>query len=149
MKVTIIPADNAVYVDYVAYDNIDLSWLPPIDGKNIHAVQWYEDENGVGEGEVEFDGPSENLKITSLGVEGVCSFQRAVEQWNVRKQEEEELIAQRLAEEERLKKEEEEMIQSQFLFEFNKTHLPASDEEEGVDEDDDLFYDIEELLKEI
>jgi hypothetical protein len=145
MRLTIIPSDKTVYVDFVSYDNIDLSWLPPIDGKTIHAVQWDGDK---GEGEVEFVGPHQNLKITSLGVENVCSFERALEQWNVRKDEEEAIIQARLEEEERLKKEQEEMLQSQFLFEFNKTHLPTT-EEEVDDEEEDLFYDIEELLKEI
>jgi hypothetical protein len=146
MRLTIIPSDKTVYVDSVAYGDIDLSWLPPIDGKTIHAVQWYGDQ---GEGEVEFVGPHQNLKITSLGVENVCSFERAVEQWNVRREEEEAIIQARLEEEERLKKEEEEMLQAQFLFEFNKTHLPTAGEEEVDDEEEDLFYDIEELLKEI
>jgi hypothetical protein len=145
MRLTIIPSDKTVYVDCVAYGDIDLSWLPPIDGKTIHAVQWYGDQ---GEGEVEFVGPHQNLKITSLGVENVCSFERAIEQWNVRREEEEAIIQARLEEEERLKKEAEEMLQAQFLFEFNKTHLPTEGEEVD-DEEEDLFYDIEELLKEI
>lgn len=149
MRVTIIPADGTVYVNSVAYSNIDLSWLPPIDGKEIQAVQWYgnEEEGEGGEGEVEFIGPAQNLKITSLGVDNVCSFERAVQQWNVRREEEESILAARLLEEERLKKEEEEMIQAQFLFEHNKTHLPTTEEEN--EEEEDLFYDIEELLKEI
>lgn len=145
MKLTIIPSDGTVYVDYVSYNNIDLSWIPPIDGKTIHAVQWDSDAE---EGEVEFVGPHQNLKINSLLVENVCSFERAIEQWNIRREEEEAIIQYRLEEEARLKKEEEEMLQAQFLFEFNKTHLPA-DEEEVDDGDEDLFYDIEELLKEI
>lgn len=143
MRVSIIPADNAVYVDYVCYNDIDLTWLPPIDGKSIHAIQW---DGDAGEGEIEFIGPDQNLKITTLGVEGVCSFERAVEQWNVRKDEEEKLAQQRLEEEERLRKEQEELLQAQFI-EFNKTHLPAAENEE--EDDEDLFYDIEELLKEI
>ena len=146
MKVSIIPADNAVYVDHVFYDNINLSWLPPIDGKEIHAVQW---DSELEEGEVEFVGPHQNLKITSFGVENICSFERTIEQWNIRREEEELKIQQRLEEEERLKQEEEEMLQAQFLFEHNKTHIPSTEEEEENDDDEDLFYDIEELLKEI
>lgn len=146
MRLTIIPEDHAVYVDGVCYNNIDLTWLPPVEGKTIHAVQWYGDQE---EGEVEFVGPHQNLKITSLGIENVCSFERAIEQWNIRKEEEEAIIEARLAEEERLKKEQEEMLQAQFLFEFNKNHLPVGDEEGIDDEEEDLFYDIEELLKEI
>jgi len=149
MRVTIIPVDGTVYVNSVCYSNIDLSWLPPIDGKEIHAVQWYgNDDDDGGTGEVEFIGDAPNLKITSLGVDNICSFERAVEQWNVRREEEEEILAARLLEEERLKKEEEEMIQAQFLFEHNKTHLSTT-EETDEEEEEDLFYDIEELLKEI
>jgi hypothetical protein len=120
-----------------------MSWIPQIDGKTIHAVQWSDEE---GEGEIEFVGDHQNLKITSLDVEGLCTFKKSIDQWNEKRDEEEALLQQRLEEEERLRKEQEELLQNQFI-EFNKTHIPASEE---VDEDDDdLFYDIEELLKEI
>jgi hypothetical protein len=132
MKLTIIPSDNTVYIDERCYFDIDMSWISNIDGKKIHAVQWLDDE-----GEIEFVGSDQNLKITTLGV-----FEKAVDLWNEKKEEEEVLIQQRLEEEERLRKEEEERLQAQFL----ETHIPASEDE---DEDEDLFYDIEELLKEI
>jgi hypothetical protein len=144
MKLTIIPADNAVYIDEKCYLDIDLSWIPNIEDKKVHAIQWLdEDDDGIGEGEIEFVGPAQNLKITSLVLEGVCSFEKAIGQWKAKKQEEDELFKKYLEEQERLKKEEEELRQVQFL----ETHIPASNNEE--DEDEDLFYDIEELLKEI
>jgi hypothetical protein len=144
MKLTIIPADNAVYIDEKCYLDIDLSWIPNIEDKKVHAIQWLdEDDDGIGEGEIEFVGPAQNLKITSLVLEGVCSFEKAIDQWKAKKQEEDELFKKYLEEQERLKKEEEELRQVQFL----ETHIPASNNEE--DEDEDLFYDIEELLKEI
>jgi hypothetical protein len=143
MRLTIIPSDSTVYIDGKSYGNIDLSWIPDIDEKKVHAIQWLdEDEDGMGEGHIEFVGPDPNLEITTLGIEGFCSFQKAIHQWNEKKVEEDAFIKQQLEEEERRKKEEEERIQSQFL----ETHIPASEDE---DEDEDLFYDIEELLKEI
>jgi hypothetical protein len=145
MRLTIIPADKTVYVDGLPYGDIDMSWIPEINEKSIHAVQWL-DDGETGEGEIEFVGNHQNLKITSLDIEGICSFKKSIEQWNEKKEEYEFLLQQRLEEEERLRKEQEELMQTQFL-EFNKTHIPSSEE---VDEDDgDLFYDIEELLKEI
>lgn len=169
MKLSIIPVDGSVYVDGVGYTNIDLSWIPEIDGKKVHAVQWLDDE-----GEVEFVGPDQNMKINKLGV-----FEQAVSLWNEKKEEHEAFLQQQLELEERRKREEEERIKSQFITfdEFDEeygldinefteldekpyipptpTHIPPvepplaykdSDEE---DEDEDLFYDIEELLKEI
>jgi hypothetical protein len=149
MKLSIIPIDSTVYIDGKSYGDIDLTWIPDIEGKKVHAIQW-EEEDGVGEGEIEFVGPDQNLKITTLGIEGFCSFQKAIDQWNEKKVEEETLLQQYLEEQERLKKEEEDRIQSQFLL-FNQTHLPPTENENmGVDEEEeDLFYDIEELLKEI
>lgn len=145
MRLTIIPVDKTVYVDGLPYGDIDMSWVPEIDGKSIHAVQWL-DDGEVGEGEIEFVGPHQNLKITSLDIEGICSFKKSIEQWNEKKEEYEAWLQQRLEDEERIRKEQEDLLQSQFL-DFNKTHIPASEEVE--EDDDDLFYDIEELLKEI
>lgn len=132
MRLTIIPSDNTVYVDQVPYGNIDMDWISDIDGKKIHAVQWLDDV-----GEIEFVGDHQNLKITELG-----SFQKAIDLWNEKQKEYEAFLQKQLEEEDRLRREEEERLQSQFL----ETHIPASDDE---DEDEDLFYDIEELLKEI
>lgn len=156
MKLTIIPIDGAVYIDQKCYHNIDLSWIPDIDDKKVHAIQWLdEDDDGIGEGEIEFVGPDQNLKITTLGIEGFCSFQKAIDQWNEKKEEEEALYQAYLAEQERLKKEEEELLQANFLA-FNQRYLPTLDEETGEevnenedDEEENIFYDIEELLKEI
>jgi DNA-binding MurR/RpiR family transcriptional regulator len=95
------------------------------------------------------------LKITTLGIEGFCSFQKAIDQWNEKKEEEEALYQAYLAEQERLKKEEEELLQANFLA-FNQRYLPTLDEETGEEvnenedeEEENIFYDIEELLKEI
>ena len=154
MKLTIIPIDKAVYVDGKCYHDIDLSWIPDIEDKKVHAIQW-EEEDGVGEGEIEFVGPSDNLKITTLGIEGFCSFQKAIDQWNEKQEEEEALYQEYLAEQERLKQEEEERMQANFLA-FNQAYLPVlKDEEEDKnlqedeEEEENIFYDIEELLKEI
>lgn len=170
MKLSIIPSDNVVYLDGVPYVDIDLSWIDNIDGKEVHAVQWLNDE-----GEIEFVGPHQNLKITELGV-----FQKAVDLWNEKKEENEAFLQKQLELEERLKKELEERAKSQFISfdddemgldvdEFDslvddiqdanipptETHIPPIEplidsEESGEDEEDeDLFYDIEELLREI
>jgi hypothetical protein len=154
MRLTIIPIDGTVYLDGKCYNNIDLGWIPDYEDKKIHAIQWLdEDDDGIGEGEIEFVGPDQNLKITTLGIEGFCSFQKAINQWNEKKEEEEALYQEYLAEQERLKKEEEERIQANFLS-FNQAYLPVlEDEDEDVkdedEEEENIFYDIEELLKEI
>lgn len=155
MRLTIIPIDKAVYLDGKCYNGIDLSWIPDIEGKKVHAIQWQE-EDGVGEGEIEFVGPDQNLKITTLGIEGFCSFQKAIDQWNEKLEEEEALYQEYLAEQERLKKEEEERIHANFLA-FNQAYLPVLDDEDedgnpkedSDEEEENIFYDIEELLKEI
>lgn len=162
MRLSIIPIDNLVYIDGVCYHHIDMSWIPEIDGKKVHAVQWLDDE-----GEIEFVGPSQNLKITELGV-----FEKAIDLWNEKKEEEEALRQQQLEEEERRRVEEEERLKSQFLnfddidlddiedidekpyIPPSETHIPPveslmSNEENTEEEDEDLFYDIEELLREI
>lgn len=155
MRLTIIPIDKAVYLNGKCYHDIDLSWIPDIEDKKVHAIQW-EEEDGVGEGEIEFVGPYQNLKITTLGIEGFCSFQKAIDQWNEKQEEEEALYQEYLAEQERLKKEEEERIQANFLS-FNQAYLPVlgdededgNPKEDGDEEEENIFYDIEELLKEI
>lgn len=156
MRLTIIPIDKAVYLNGRCYNDIDLTWIPDYEGKKIHAVQWFdEDDDGLGEGEIEFVGPDQNLKITTLGIEGFCSFQKAIDQWNEKQEEEEALYQEYLAEQERLKKEEEERLQANFLS-FNQAYLPVLEdgEEDGTsneedEEEENIFYDIEELLKEI
>ena len=152
MRLTIIPIDGSEYLDGKCYRDIDLSWVPNIENKKVHAIQW-EEEDGVGKGEIEFVGPDQNLNITTLGIEGFCSFQKAIDQWNEKQEEEEALYQEHLAEQERLKKEEEERMQANFLS-FNQAYLPVLEDgdDENLKEDDEeenIFYDIEELLKEI
>lgn len=157
MRLTIVPSDRAVYKDGKAYTDIDLSWIPTYEDKEIHAVQWFdEDDDGIGEGEVEFVGPHQNLSITTLGIEEVCTFERAVHQWNEKRDEEEALYQEYLAEQERLRIEEEERVKAEFLdfesnLQANQKFLPdLEDGDEGDDgEEENIFYDIEELLKEI
>jgi hypothetical protein len=170
MRLSIIPIDRSVYLNGIGYSDLDMSWVPDIDGKKVHAVQWYDTK-----GEVEFVGPDQNLEITELGI-----FQTAVNLWNERKEEEDALLQKRLEEEERLKKEHEERVRSQFISfddedgisieNFDdfvdevvaETYIPPTPNHippvepllpnqkvEEDDEDEDLFYDIEELLKEI
>jgi hypothetical protein len=162
MRLTIIPSDGSIYVDGRGYTNLDLTWIPEIDGKKVHAVQWED-----GQGEVEFVGHDQNLKIIDLGV-----FKQAIDIWSERKEEEESLIRQKLELEEKHRKEEEERLRSQFIdiddeyaidvdaldeYGFSEkpyippteNHIPPIDPILNEEEDEDLFYDIEELLKEI
>lgn len=129
MRLTIAVEDKIVLLDYVGYD-VDMDWVPEIEGKKVWAVQWLD-----GEGEVEFYEPSENLKITKLGV-----FEKAIELWNLKKEEADKLEQQRLEEEARLLAEQEEARKAMFI---------SVQDDEDTDDDEDLFYDIEELLKEI
>ena len=98
MRLSIITCDKAVYIDGLSYIDIDMTWIPEIEGKKVHAVQWYN-----GEGEVEFVGNFENLKIKKLGV-----FEKAVELWNAKKKEFDKLEQQRLEEEQKVLREQEE-----------------------------------------
>lgn len=129
MRLTIIPIDTAVYVNGVSYANIDMSWIPDIEGKKVHAVQWNQDH-----GEIEFVGPYQNLEITELGV-----FEKAIDLWNEKKEEHDIFIQKQLEEEERIRKEAQLVLESNLL----------ATEDDSMDEEEDLFYDIEELLKEI
>lgn len=153
MKVSIVPIDKVVYVDGQSFLNIDLSWIPQIEGKTIHAVQW-DDETEICE--IEFIGSDENLQTNIFGVEGIVDFQKAVTQWTKVRDDIAAAEELRIQEEERITRENEEAVQAQFIEferEYNTNHLPpVDDEEESVEDDEeeeDLFYDIEELLKEI
>ena len=153
MKVSIVPIDKVVYVDGQSFLNIDLSWIPQIEGKTIHAVQW-DDETEICE--IEFIGSDENLQTNIFGVEGIVDFQKAVTQWTKVRDDIATAEELRIQEEERITRENEEAVQAQFIEferEYNTNHLPpVDDEEESVEDDEeeeDLFYDIEELLKEI
>ena len=154
MKVSIVPIDKAVYVDGQAFLDIDLSWIPHIEEKTIHSVQW-DDETEICE--IEFVGSHENLQTNIFGVEGIVDFQKAVTQWTTVRDDIAAAEELRIQEEERITRETEEAIQAQFIEferEYNTNHLPPVEGEDDEEEDDDeeeedLFYDIEELLKEI
>lgn len=150
MRLTIIKEDGSVYINGESYTGIDLSWIPEFDGKGVHAVQWYDDH-----GNIEFTDDSENLDITELGV-----FERVIPLWEARKQEifeyEQEQIriieeareaALRSAEELMQKEMEEELLALDEL-ESAVDELKAA-EELALQAEQDLYYDIEELLKEI
>ncbi len=53
MKIAIIPADGAVYVDDVSFSGLDLSCAP----SGVHALQWSGDK-----GWIEFQNESEFIK---------------------------------------------------------------------------------------
>ena len=152
MKVHIIPSDNVVGVDGVSYFDIDLSWIPDVDGKVIHAVHW---DDETEEGEVEFVGPAHPMPITSFGIDNVVSFLKAISQWQEKRDAEVEFIRQEEESAARMKKELDAAMQETML-DFNRTHLAYNPTEEGEEtaeedgeEEEDLYYDIEELLKEI
>ena len=104
MRLSIIPCDKSVYIDGVSYLDVDMTWVPKIEGKEIHAVQWFNDE-----GEVEFVGNFENLKIKKLGV-----FEKAIKLWNAKKAEDDKLKQQQLEEEERLLMQQEEQKRAEL-----------------------------------
>jgi len=162
MRLTIIPSDGSIFVDGHGYTNLDLTWVPEIEGKTVHAVQWYDTW-----GQVEFVGPDQNLEINDLGV-----FKQAIDVWSERNEEEEAAIKEKLELEEKHRREEEERLRSQFIeiddeyaidvdaldeYGFSEKpyippsdyHIPPIDPVMNEEEDEDLFYDIEELLKEI
>lgn len=154
MQLTIVPSDRVVYIDRVPYGDIDMTWVPDIDEKKIHAVQWLDDS-----GEIEFVGPHQNLQITKLGV-----FENAVSLWKEKKKGSDEIIKER---EERLRKDQEmqEMRLKEILNEIEEQFIKDqiqhnahvvnfeddndNDNDDDTDKEEDLFYDIEELLKEI
>jgi hypothetical protein len=127
MRLTIIKPDNAVYVNGVACDGIDLGWIPTFDENEVHAVQWHDDH-----GEIEFTTTVPNLEIAELGI-----FERAIPLWEERRQE----ILEYEQEQIRLREEAETaaLLASQQALEDAETD----------DNYDDIYYDIEELLKEI
>lgn len=143
MRLTIIKEDKTVYINGESYSGIDLSWIPTFDGKEVHAVQWHGDH-----GHVEFTDDSDNMKITELGI-----FERAVPMWEARKQEifeyeQEQLRLIEEAREAQIKAAEELMLQQLREEEEELLALKAA-EELALKAEQDLYYDIEELLKEI
>ncbi len=142
MRLSIIPCDQAVYIDGLSYLGIDMTWIPEIEGKKVHAVQWYN-----GEGEVEFVGNFENLKIKKLGV-----FEKAVELWNAKKKEIDELERQRLEEEQKVLMELEERkkyeldMMMQFEIETRELELLAlAHEEEARAHEERCLAEIREM----
>lgn len=129
MRLTIIKPDNAVYINGISYDGIDLSWIPSFDGKEVHAVQWFDDH-----GEVEFTTNDDNLEIFELGI-----FERAVPLWETKRQE--------------IYEYEQEQIRIREEIEASALSNPVEPEDdleyESNSESEDIYYDIEELLKEI
>jgi hypothetical protein len=73
MRVTIIKADNAVYVGGVAMLGIDCSALPV----NFHALQWY---GTWGDLETNVNGQHANERITDF-----APYQQYVDAWNAKK----------------------------------------------------------------
>jgi hypothetical protein len=143
MRLTIIKEDNTVYINGESYSGIDLSWIPTFDGKEVHAVQWNGDR-----GHVEFTDNSDNMEISELGI-----FERVVPMWETRKQEifeyeQEQLRLIEEAREAQAKAAEELMLQQLREEEEELLALKAA-EELALKAEQDLYYDIEELLKEI
>jgi hypothetical protein len=133
MKLSIHVNDSSVYVDGFCHTDIDMSWVPDFDGTNVHAVQWYDDH-----GEIELVTLDPNIHITELGV-----FEQALTLWEEKHKEYlEELEKIRLREEEEDRLRQEEMIrQSQLVSDAVLDH--------AYEDDMDMYYNIEELLKEI
>ena len=129
MKLTIIKPDSTVYVDNLCYFNIDMSWIPQMNGVDVHAVQWNGD---IGKGEIELSDASENILITELGI-----FQKAVDLWEEKRQEH--LEYEKQLELTRIKELE--------LDAAYKKHLEESELE--FVENDAIYYNLEDLLREI
>lgn len=129
MKLTIIKPDSTVYVDNLCYFNIDMSWIPQMNGVDVHAVQWNGD---IGKGEIELSDASENILITELGI-----FQKAVDLWEEKHQEhlehEKQLELVRIRE-----------MEIDLAY---KKHLEESELE--FLENDAIYYNLEDLLREI
>lgn len=85
MKVTIIPADGAVYKDGVSYSNLALVDAP----ENVHALQWDGTKGWIEFSATDDDGKAPNEAIVELP-EWVVS---ALAAWEVAAQEELEATA--------------------------------------------------------
>jgi hypothetical protein len=129
MKLTIIKPDSSVYIDGLCYFNIDMSWIPQINGVDVHAVAW---DGDMGHGEIELSDSTPNIPITELGI-----FEKAVELWEEKRQEhikyEEQLELIRLRE-----------LDIDIAY---KKHLEESELE--FVENDRIYYNIEDLLREV
>lgn len=181
MRLTIIPSDKTIYIDGEYYSDIDMSWVPQINGIDVHAVQWYGDH-----GSVELVTQDPNIKINELGV-----WEQSVELWQKKKEEHQlwleeqkalmevrnfsqyegygdldDLMALDYILEEEVEEVEEEIdvmaedFDNQSLEEALESDLvnddmncesskPIEVVDDQVSEEDQIYYDIEELLKEI
>jgi hypothetical protein len=126
MRLSILPSDRAVYVDGVCYLDIDMSWMPKVNDVEIHAVQWYGNH-----GEIELVTNDPNIEMKELGV-----FKKSIELWEEKHQEHLK-IEENLRNENLRIEEENRMIEKEHEDEIINTH------------NDTIYYDIEELLKEI
>jgi hypothetical protein len=102
-----------------------MSWIPKFNEVDVHAVQWYENH-----GEVELVTTDPNIEIKELGI-----FEKSLELWEEKHQEY--LQKQKQFEDEQLRIAEE------------NNRIKKLEEESIVSINDDLYYDIEELLREI
>jgi hypothetical protein len=104
MRLTIVPADGAVYVDSASYSDLDLSFIP----SDVHALQWYDTY-----GELEFKRSFVNGQIVHPANEMLTELpawaNTAKTAWDAAKVAEAEtkLAAQRAAEAARLAAEQE------------------------------------------
>lgn len=81
MQLTIIRADNAVYIDGISYVDLDLTNVP----SNVHALQWYETD-----GEIEFINNSDRTKPQNELISELPAWANAcVDKWNEAKSAEE------------------------------------------------------------
>lgn len=70
MRVTIIPSDNAVYIDGVCKVGIDMSSV----GANVSAVQWYDTQ-----GEIEWT--DQNGEYRNDQINSIAPYQSVIDQW--------------------------------------------------------------------
>ena len=143
MKLTIIPTSNLVMLNDVNYFNIDMSWMPKkIDDVEIHAVEWDEDH-----GWIHLVTTDPHIAITELGI-----FEKAVELWEEKDQERikyEEDMLEYIKKEEALMAQIKEENELKRLEQERMSKIEFETDDGDADEDEDLFYDIEQLLKEI
>lgn len=77
MRVSIIPSDGTVTIDGVGIGGLDLSWI----SENIHAIIWMDTF-----GEVQIK-DSKGLIVENKPISSLDEFDRAVQQWKMKKEE--------------------------------------------------------------
>ena len=128
---SIIPIDKRVYIDGVSYENIDMDWIPQMNGSDVHAVQWDEDH-----GEIELVTADPNIEIKDLGI-----FKKAIKLWQQKHEEFLKFEEERIRREKEIEEDQKRMMESQYI--------EVSDEMEDLYSDlEDLYSDLEELLLE-